>query len=141
MNPHPTDPPRDLQLCEGYACFAPVGIVTLKQAVELITSAIGFARDHRIKRLLVDATQLTGFPSPSVAERYWIARKWAQESRNNVEVALALESHLIDPERFGVQVAINLGERADVFKDKSEALSWLLSGAKPYPLATRLMEN
>ena len=130
-------PPTDFQLCEGYACFAPVGSVSLKNAVELITAAIIFARDHQVKRLLVDATQLIGFPSPSIAERYWIAGKWAKESRNAVEVAVAMQSHLIDPERFGVQVAVNLGMRADVFEARLEALSWLISGAKPYPLAPR----
>ncbi len=130
-------PPTDFQLCEGYACFAPVGSVSLKNAVELITAAIAFARDNQIKRLLIDATQLIGFPSPSLAERYYIARTWAEESRNAVEVAVALQGHLIDPERFGVQVAINLGMRVDVFEDRLEARSWLLSGAAPYPLALR----
>ena len=57
---------RDFQLCEGYACFAPVGSVSLLNAVELITAAIIFARDSQIKRLLVDATQLDGFRSPSI---------------------------------------------------------------------------
>ena len=136
MNLQTNKLPRNFQLCEGYACFTPAGSVALVTAVELITTAIIFARDNQLKRLLVDATQLV-FPSPSIPERYWIVRKWAEESKNAVEVALVLERSLIDPERFGVQVAINLGLRADVFETRLEALSWLISGAKPFPLAPR----
>jgi hypothetical protein len=138
MNPPGPRPPKHFQVYEGYACYAPAGVVSLDMASNLIASAILFAREQKIRRLLVDATQLTGFHSPSVAERYWIARKWAKESKNMVEAAFALQRYLIDPERFGVQVAINLGMRADVFESSSDALSWLLSGARPYPLANKI---
>jgi hypothetical protein len=123
--------PESFQFCEGYASYDPVGIVSLSQAVKLITTAISFALEHGITRLLVDATRLTGFPSPSVAERYWIVHEWAAEGKNVLEVALALQRHLMDPDRFGIQVAINLGMRVDVFEARADALAWLLSGALP----------
>jgi len=129
--PIPTPPPS-FQLCEGYASYAPAGEVSITTAVNLISAGIIFARDRQVRRLLIDASQLTGFPSPSVADRYWIVRQWAEDSRNLVEVAVVLQRHIIDPGRFGVHVAINLGMRADVFDSKSEALSWLLSGARPH---------
>jgi len=123
--------PENFQICEGYACYAPADTMSLKQAVALITTAIIFARDNKIRRLLIDATQLSGFQSPSVADRYWIVRHWAAESQNLVEVAFTLPRYVIDPERFGVQVAINLGMRTDVFESRAEAIVWLLSAAKP----------
>src|SRR5258708_35367857 len=141
MNPPTTTHPKHCQVYEGYACYAPVGAVSLDMASNLVTSAIIFAREQKIRRLLIDATQLTGFHSPSVAERYWIVRKWAKESKNLVEAAIALQRYLIDPERFGVQAAINLGMRADVFESSSDALSWLRSGAQPQPLANRTPET
>src|SRR5258708_7533125 len=137
MNPPTTKPPKHFQVYEGYACYAPVGAVSLDMASNLVTSAIIFAREQKIRRLLIDATQLTGFHSPSVAERYWIVRKWAKESKNLVEAAVALQRYLIDPERFGVQVAINLGMRADVFESSSDALSWLLSGERASELDSK----
>ena len=135
MNQPHDNPPEHFQLREGYASFDPAGVVSLEKAVALVTSALLFAREQSIRLLLVDGTRLTGFPSPSVADRYWIVRQWATDSQNRVEVAFALQRYLIDPDRFGIQVAVNLGMRADVFESRAEALAWLLSGADPYPLA------
>ena len=90
-----------------------------------------YARDHQIERLLVDVTGLTGFSSPSVGDRYWFIRRMANAGKSRVAVALVLESHLIDPERFGVTVAANSGLRADVFTSQTEALEWLLSSRAP----------
>jgi hypothetical protein len=130
-----TNPPEHFERCQGYASYDPVGVVDFEKAVSLISSAIRFARDNKIRLLLVDATQLTGFPSPSLAERYFTTRRWAAESETLVELALVLHQYMIDPERFGVQVAVNLGMRADVFDSKSEALNWLLSHDPPQPFA------
>jgi len=135
MSQPPVNLPEHFLRCEGYASFDPVGVVTLEKAVSLVSSALIFARDQNIRLLLIDATGLSGFPSPSVADRYWIVRQWAADSKNRVEVAFALQRHLIDPDRFGIQVAVNLGMRADVFDSRAEALTWLLSRADPYPLA------
>jgi hypothetical protein len=128
-------------LREGYASFDPVGVVSLEKAVALVDGALIFARDNNIRLLLIDATGLSGFPSPSVADRYWIVRQWAADSKNRVEVAIVMQRRLIDPDRFGVQVAINLGMRADVFETRGEALAWLLSGADPQPLAAAKTEK
>jgi hypothetical protein len=133
--------PEYFEICDGYACYSPVGVVSLDKAVELITSALIFAREQKIRRLLVDTTQLTGFPNPSVVDRYWSISKWAGVSQCVVEIAFVLQPHLIDPERFGVTVAINRGMRGDVFETKSDALAWLLSGAKPRLMAGNRPEN
>ena len=129
----------DLNFEDGCACYHPAGNVSLVEAVELCTQAIGFARINGIGRLLIDATQLGGFPSPTVAERYWIARGFAFEAKTLVTVSFALQAHLLDPERFGVTVATNLGMRTDAFGAKSAALAWLLT--QPDPIQTESSES
>ncbi len=111
----------------GYGYYAPIGEVSLKEAGSFVSRGIQFALTSGIPRLLVDATGLTGFPMPSVADRYWIVREWATVSENRVAAAVVLQPHLIDWDRFGVQVATNLGMRTDVFTTQAEALEWLLS--------------
>jgi hypothetical protein len=59
--------PEDFDILEGYSRFRPAGEVSLQEAVGRISKAIVFCRENRIGRLLVDATELGGFPSPSVA--------------------------------------------------------------------------
>ena len=124
----------DLNFEDGCACYHPAGNVSLAEAVEHCTEAISFARTYGIGRLLIDATQLGGFPSPTVAERYWIARNFAFQAKTLVTVSFALQPHLLDPERFGVTVATNLGMRTNAFSAKSEALAWLLT--QPDPMQT-----
>jgi len=120
-----TSLPSDFDLEEGYACFHPAGNVSLEEAVMLCKQAILFARKSGIGRLLIDATQLGGFPSPSVGDRYWIARDFAFAAKALVTVSFAFQPYLLDPERFGVTVATNIGMKTNVFGTKTEALAWL----------------
>ena len=113
---------------ESHAFSELVGCVSLEQAADAVTRALVAARDRGIKRLLVDASQFTGFPSPSLADRYFIVQRWAAEARKRVELSIVLPQPILDPDRFGILVATNLGMRADAFSSKSEALTWLLSG-------------
>jgi hypothetical protein len=109
----------------GYVCYHPVGLVSLDQAVAQCKHAIRFARSNGFRRLLVDATRLGGFAGPNLAERFWIARAFAEEAQTHVTVSFALQAYLLDPERFGVTVATNLGMKTNAFSTKSEALLWL----------------
>jgi len=104
------------------------GAVSLEQAANAVQRVLVAARDRKIKRLLVDARQLTGFPSPTLADRYFIVRRWATEFGKHVELSIVMEQHILDPDRFGVMVAANLGMRADAFSSPIEALEWLRSG-------------
>ena len=119
---------ESFEVRNGYAFAQLAGSVTLEQATAAVDRALHAARNRGCQRLLVDAYQLTGFPSPPVAERYFIVRGWALVAYGQVELSLVLQQHLIDPDRFGMVVAINSGMRADVFSSQLEALDWLLSG-------------
>lgn len=135
LPPNKTDLTELFELREGHAFAALSGRVSLEQAANAVMRALIAARDRGIKRLLVDARELTGFPSPSVADRYFIVQRWATEVGKQVELSLILEQHILDPDRFGMMVATNLGMRADAFNSPAEALAWLLSG-QPSRVAT-----
>ncbi len=104
----------------------PAGRVTLAQATTLVAEAILLARSQNVPKLLFNALGLTGFPSPTLAERYFFARRWAAIAQGRVQLALVVESRMIDPERFGVTVARNAGMDAEVFDNEPAALAWLL---------------
>jgi hypothetical protein len=113
---------------DDHAVFRPVGRVSLAQAVRLVTSAIAFARDQRLGKLLVDTRDLTGFDPPSIAARYFLVHEWARAAGGIVRVAVVARPEMVDPQRFGVTVAANLGFEADVFTSEPDALAWLQRG-------------
>ena len=118
-----------IEVVKDCAFYRPTGNVTLNEAVDLVDQTVVFARDRRIPKLFVNASKLTGFPSPSLPERYFLARKWAASSRGKVQLSLVVRAEMIDPEKFGMIVACNAGMNADVFSEESEALAWLLGEA------------
>jgi hypothetical protein len=115
-----------LEVLGNCAYYRPVGQLSLEEAVELLDQAIAYVRDCRVPKLLFNAKGLTGFRSPSLPERYFISRQWAETGRGLVQSALVIQAEMIDPQKFGVTVARNAGMNADVFAQESEALDWLL---------------
>jgi hypothetical protein len=103
------------------------GSASLEDAVRLVAEAITEARELRLNRLLVDLTRLRGFEPPSLGERYFLVRRWADAAAGAVCVAFVTRAEMIDRERFGVRVAKNRGFRANVFARRDEALAWLES--------------
>jgi hypothetical protein len=121
----PTSPTGRIEAVQGCAYYRPAGHISLNAATELVVQAVAFARDQQVPKLLVNVLDLD-FPSPSLPERYFIARKLAATAQGTVQLALVVRAHMIDPERFGVLVARNAGMNADVFSVEAEALTWLL---------------
>jgi hypothetical protein len=123
-----SNPPKvtgNIEVNDDCAYYRPVGKVTLDQGAELVDQAIAFACARRIPKLLVNCTKLTGFPSPSLPERYFIVRGWANTAQSLVQLAMVARPELIDPEKFGVTVARNAGLKAEVYPTEAEALAWL----------------
>lgn len=110
------------------AFYRPAGKVTLEQGEELVDQAIAFAREHRIPKLLINCTNLIGFPSPTLPQRYFMVRGWAKTAQSSVQVAMVVRPEMIDPEKFGITVAHNAGLKADVYPTEPEALAWLQCG-------------
>jgi len=115
--------------------------MSLAAAAELVTVALAHARAHGIKELLVNATGLTGFPPPSLSERYFIVENWARVARGAVRVAMVLRPEYIDPNKFGVTVAFNRRLIADVFEVEGPALAWLASREPPSHACTILADS
>jgi hypothetical protein len=113
------------EILKERAVFRPTGQVSIEQAVELVTAAIAFARSLHIRKLLVDASNLTGFESPDVNMRYLFIHEWARAAAGGVRVALVTRPEMIDSRKFGVIVAANRGFTADAFTTEEDALIWL----------------
>ena len=113
------------EILKDYAVFRPPGQVTLERAVKMVTDAIIFAREHRIRKLLVNTSNLPGYEPPGIATRYFFVHDWARASGRRVRVALVTRPERIDPQKFGITVAANLGSIAEVFTSEEDALKWL----------------
>jgi hypothetical protein len=119
------DAGRDFKSLEGYTVYRPSGDLSFQQAVETISKSLSVAALLCVDRLLVDATKLTGFPSPGSWQRFWMAGELAGSGRS-LRLAVLARAELIDPQRFGVVVARNRGLFANVFTAEAEAVEWLL---------------
>jgi hypothetical protein len=117
--------PEHFAIVADGAVYRPTGEVSLEEAVGMITSAITFTRQARIGKLLVDVTGLTGFPSPTLAARYFFIQEWARASGGFVRIAMVARPEMIDPQKFGVTVAANSGLVSDVFDSMEDAVAWL----------------
>src|SRR5262245_19036923 len=113
------------EILKDHAVFRPTGQVSVDSGAELVTTAIAFARARRIRKLLVDASNLTGFEPPGIAARYFYMHGWARAAGGYVRVAFLARPEMIDPQKFGRTVAANVGFTADVFTTEEDALNWL----------------
>ena len=122
--------PEHLTIEKEYARLFPQVHVTLEEGAALVAAAIEFCREQKIARLLVDITALSGIGNPTIVERFWLVRQWAEGARGAVMVAMVCPPELIDARKFGVTVSQNLGFRCEVFTSAAPALDWLLGGQK-----------
>ena len=91
------DSPDNFELVAGRGFYRPVGLVTLKEAIGLVSAAIAYAREQEISELLVNISALTGFAPPSLAERYFLIEEWAAAAGGKVRLAMVARAELIDP--------------------------------------------
>ena len=117
--------PAYLELQGDDAAFRPVGTLTLEEVVETIAQAIAFCRSAGVQRLLVDTTGIAGLGPPTLAERFFLAKTWAEAAGGAVRFALVVRPELSDPRRFGATVATNRGADTQSFDTEAEALVWL----------------
>jgi hypothetical protein len=121
-----TAAPDFLSTEEQIAVYAPTTQASLDVAVEMIGHAIEYCRANNIEGLLIDVRELHGFPHPTVVDRYWFVRKWAEVSGGKVVLSLIQRPEMIDPEQIGVTIANNAGLTANVFDNEPDAREWLL---------------
>jgi hypothetical protein len=118
---------QDFEIVGSHAEYRPTGELLLDQATQLIASGIAFARKRQVKNLMVVTLGLTGFQPPNVIQRFYFIHEWARASDGGVRVAVVAHPEMIDPQKFGVTVALNIGFVSDVFTSEEEALTWLRS--------------
>jgi hypothetical protein len=110
---------------EGIYTFRPLGKASLVDSVDMITRVIAQCRARNITKLLVDVTELFGYPVPSLADRFWIVQDWAQAAQGKLVIAVVALPEYIDPKKFGVQAAADAGLKGDVFTSVADAQAWL----------------
>jgi hypothetical protein len=113
------------ELVGDHAEYRPAGSVAQSQMVQLVASALEFARAQHIRKLLVVTSGLTGFSPPTIVDRYYIIHEWAKASGHTVCTAIVARPEMIDVGKFGITVAGNSGFIADIFSSEDEALAWL----------------
>jgi hypothetical protein len=122
--------PEHFEVLPDYCCFRLSGHGPLAEAAGKVIEAITYARQHGMRKLLIDTTKWTGHASPDTLERYQFAAAFSEAARALVKVALVARPEMMDPEKFEVTVATNRGMLGNVFDSENEALAWLLA-AKP----------
>ncbi len=120
------DMPEHFQIAETHAVYRPEGYVSMREGIELVSSAIVFSRETGIQRLLIDLRNLTGFGSPGTVERFSFGEQMARAAMAAIKVVFVARLEILDPDRFGVIVARNRGLFTNAFDSEEEALKWLL---------------
>jgi hypothetical protein len=110
---------------DGIAVIRIAGRYTLHNVIHRIGGAIAQASSQRIRKLVVVVIDATGFEVPSLAMLASMIREWTHAGAGIVSVAMVCRHEFIDPERFGIAFAANLGVVANVFESEGEALQWL----------------
>jgi hypothetical protein len=85
-------------------------------------------RKRKLSHLLVDLRAIEA--NVSMIDRYEIATHGA-DAAADIKVALIALPMVIDPKKFGVQVARNRGLTIDIFTERKPAIAWLLAPKKP----------
>jgi len=117
--------PDHIEIVEDRVVFRLTGTVSIDRAMEMVTAAIDYACSHRIRNLMVNASNLTGFKPPSVIDRYFFVHDFARAAAGVVRLALVIGPEMIDARKFGSTVAANVGFVADIFTTEEDALIWL----------------
>ena len=122
--------PENFSLEDGYARFSPAGEFTLESITLAVDKAIAYCRQRAIRGLLVDVREVTGFPSPTVGERFVFISRWAATSEGQVRLSLVARPEMVLEDKFGVMVASNRGMISNVFTDPDEAQQWLIASSR-----------
>lgn len=98
---------------------------SLRQTVDAVTAALHRAREQGADKLLVDITAISGFDPPTLGARHEFVAKWAEAGRSHVRLAMVVRPEFLDPDRFCVIRAANLGMAYNLFDSEERARAWL----------------
>jgi hypothetical protein len=109
------DAPDGFSQRDGYGLYRLAGEHTFDDTIDGIDTALSYCCDQEVERLLVDISEVTGFPPPTVAQRFEFATRWAATAAGRVKLAIIAPESLIDPEKIGTTMANNRGLVSDAF--------------------------
>jgi hypothetical protein len=124
-DPGVTLQPQSFEVHGELAVLRMVGEHSLQQTVDAVTAAIGQAREQGAGKLLVDITGVSGFDPPTLAARHEFVAHWAEAGRSHVRLAMVVRPEFLDPDRFCVIRAANLGMAYNLFDNEVRARAWL----------------
>ena len=119
------DAPDRFEMTGHRAFYRPVGTVSLRDVVDMVSLAIAHACAKGASEMLVNLSAVAGFAPPTTIERYRFVTKWVATAGGRLQLAVVVRPKMIDRHKFGVTVATNRGLMADVFTTEAEALAWL----------------
>jgi hypothetical protein len=120
---------EQMTITDGVCTFRPFGKTSLVEGVERVTRVIAECRTRNVTKLLVDLTELFGYPIPTLADRFWMAQDWAQAAQGKLVIAFVALPEYIDPKKFGVKAAADAGLKGEVFTTVADAQAWLQANA------------
>jgi hypothetical protein len=124
-DPGVTLQPQSFEIHGELAVLRMVGEHSLQQTVDAVTAAIARAQEQGAGKLLVDLTGVSGFDPPTLAARHEFVADWAAAGRSHVRLAMVVRTEFLDPDRFCVIRAANLGMAYNLFDNEERARAWL----------------
>lgn len=112
---------------EGYLEAALQETTSFPDLMKQLSDVLDKCTQSQPARLLVDMSAIKG--TWSVVDRFEIGTLGARLAPHVGRIAALADAAMIDPTKFGVQVARNRGLIVDVFSDRVKALAWLLDPA------------
>lgn len=124
-------PPEFFASTDNYGIYQPRCHLAKDEAVELVDHAVLYCRENGIEGLVVDITQATGLPTPSISDVFWFITRWAETSMGEVTIAMVAPPEMITPDKIGITIAANRGLKSQIFTKESDAREWLRSELTP----------
>lgn len=125
-----------IRAAEGllYATYS--GEFLLEEAKSSFLQILEALDRHKVQKVIVDGRALTG--APSGTERFSYSKFVAEEVKTLVDrtrcpvpqFAYVLLPPVLDPQRFGENVAVNRGMFVKTFDDLDDGLEWLGLGSE-----------
>ena len=120
----------ETRLEKDVLCGLFTGSFTLEESKRTFVQLIEKVKERRAVKVLIDGLLVTGVPT--TMERFFygefcaneVARLASQDSLTP-KFAFALNEPLLDPGRFGENVAFNRGMKVKMFDNITDARSWL----------------
>jgi hypothetical protein len=113
------------------------GEFSLEEAQQTFLDVMDVVALHKTKRVLFDGRAITG--NPRIMERFYygefaaatVAQSRTRGRSGATRFAYVLKEPVLDPERFGVTVAVNRGMLVEAFDNPEEARAWLEQHPEP----------